>query len=69
MAACAVENCRRKASRNPPAFQTEGAFGSWVLRLVIDEALLILYPDQADAIDRRDSCLPFTTNMTSSGKR
>jgi DNA-directed RNA polymerase specialized sigma24 family protein len=43
MAACAVENCWLKASRNPPRFESEGAFGSWVLRLLINEALSILH--------------------------
>jgi DNA-directed RNA polymerase specialized sigma24 family protein len=43
MAACAVENCWLKASRNPPGFESEGAFGSWVLRLLINEALSILH--------------------------
>jgi DNA-directed RNA polymerase specialized sigma24 family protein len=43
MAACAVENCWLKASRNPHGFESEGAFGSWVLRLLINEALSILH--------------------------
>jgi DNA-directed RNA polymerase specialized sigma24 family protein len=43
MAACAVENCRLKASRNPRGFESEGAFGSWVLRLLINEALSMLH--------------------------
>lgn len=43
MAACAVRNCRLKASRNPPSFETEGAFRSWALRLLISEALSILH--------------------------
>jgi hypothetical protein len=41
LAARAAENCRLKVSLNPPAFENEGAFGSWVLRLLIDEALSI----------------------------
>jgi len=28
----AVQNCWLKASRNPPAFEDEGAFRSWLLR-------------------------------------
>jgi DNA-directed RNA polymerase specialized sigma24 family protein len=38
----AVENCRIVASRNPPGFEYEGAFRSWVARILIDETLAIL---------------------------
>jgi DNA-directed RNA polymerase specialized sigma24 family protein len=38
----AVENCRIVASRNPPGFEYEGSFRSWVARILIDEALAIL---------------------------
>ena len=38
----AVQNCRITASRNPPRFQYEGAFRSWLVRVLIDEALAIL---------------------------
>jgi DNA-directed RNA polymerase specialized sigma24 family protein len=38
----AVENCRIVASRNPRDFAYEGAFRSWVARILIDEALAIL---------------------------
>jgi DNA-directed RNA polymerase specialized sigma24 family protein len=52
-AAIAVENCLLSASRHVPAFDCEGAFRSWLVRLAIDEALAILHgrsiPD-----DRRD---------------
>lgn len=37
-----VENCRVTASRNPPTFEYEGAFRSWLVRILIDEALAIL---------------------------
>jgi DNA-directed RNA polymerase specialized sigma24 family protein len=43
MAASAVRNCHLKASRNLPTFETEGAFRSWALRLLISEALSILH--------------------------
>ena len=36
-----VQNCWLTASRNPPKFEHEGAFRSWLLRIVIDEALAI----------------------------
>ena len=38
----AVHNCRITASRNPPRFEYEGAFRSWLVRVLIDEALAIL---------------------------
>jgi|HubBroStandDraft_6_1064221.scaffolds.fasta_scaffold331430_1 DNA-directed RNA polymerase specialized sigma24 family protein len=37
----AVESCRTTASRNPPRFEYEGAFRSWLVRVLIDEALAI----------------------------
>jgi hypothetical protein len=41
-AEAAVKNCYRIASRNPPKFQSEGAFKSWLVRILIDEATLLL---------------------------
>jgi DNA-directed RNA polymerase specialized sigma24 family protein len=41
-AGIAVENCMIVASRNPPDFEYEGAFRSWVARILIDEALATL---------------------------
>jgi RNA polymerase sigma-70 factor, ECF subfamily len=38
----AVQNCLLTATRNTPKFESEGAFRSWLLRILIDEALLIL---------------------------
>jgi DNA-directed RNA polymerase specialized sigma24 family protein len=37
-----VESCRVTASRNPPTFEYEGAFRSWLVRILIDEALAIV---------------------------
>lgn len=37
----AIQNCREAASRNPPHFQSEGAFRSWLVRILIEEALAI----------------------------
>ena len=37
----AVESCRITASQNPPRFEYEGAFRSWLVRVLIDEALAI----------------------------
>ena len=38
----AVRNCFAAASQNPPAFKSEAAFHCWLIRILIDEALLIL---------------------------
>jgi DNA-directed RNA polymerase specialized sigma24 family protein len=38
----AVKNCWRSASSNPPHFEHEGAFRSWLVRILIDEALALL---------------------------
>ena len=42
----AMHNCWRTASRNPPRFEYEGAFRSWLVRVLIDEALAILRESQ-----------------------
>ena len=38
----AVQNCWRTASRNPPHFEYEDAFRSWLVGVLIDEALILL---------------------------
>jgi DNA-directed RNA polymerase specialized sigma24 family protein len=38
----AVRTCRAAASRNPPSFESEGAFRSWLVRILIDEACALL---------------------------
>jgi DNA-directed RNA polymerase specialized sigma24 family protein len=45
----AVKNCRLTASRNPPGFGSEGAFKSWLVRILIDEATLLLRNRQSHA--------------------
>jgi DNA-directed RNA polymerase specialized sigma24 family protein len=42
----AVENCWHSASPRAPQFEYEGAFRSWLLRVLIDEALLLLRKGQ-----------------------
>ena len=37
----AIENCWLRASRNSPQFKYKGAFRSWLIRVLIDEALAI----------------------------
>jgi catechol 2,3-dioxygenase-like lactoylglutathione lyase family enzyme len=43
MAEHALQNCWFRASRNPQKLENEGAFRSWVVRLLISEALSILH--------------------------
>jgi DNA-directed RNA polymerase specialized sigma24 family protein len=45
----AVKNCRLAASRNPPRFSSEGAFRSWLVRILIDEATLLLRTKQGNS--------------------
>jgi len=44
----AIENCRVKASRNPPEFEREGAFHSWLVRILMDEALAVRHRRRID---------------------
>jgi hypothetical protein len=44
----AVRNCRLTASRNSPGFSSEGAFKSWLVRILIDEATLLLRNKQSN---------------------
>src|SRR5215469_13364162 len=37
----AIERCRLRSSLNPLQFEYEGAFRSWLLRVLIDEAVAI----------------------------
>ena len=48
----AVRNCWFMASRNPPQFESEGAFRSWMLRLLISEALSILHQDNIEMSEK-----------------
>ena len=61
MAESAVQNCWFKAARNPPGFESEGTFYSWILRRVISEALHILHQRPKEARGRKTS-LSFASN-------
>lgn len=37
----AMENCYRKASSQPKRFTSDGEFGSWMMRLLINEIVLV----------------------------
>jgi DNA-directed RNA polymerase specialized sigma24 family protein len=39
----AIHNCWLTASQKRPSFDREGAFRSWLVRVLIDEALAILH--------------------------
>ena len=41
VAEVAVQNCFRRSSRNPPRLPCESEFGSWLLRRLIEEALVL----------------------------
>jgi DNA-directed RNA polymerase specialized sigma24 family protein len=47
----AVKNCRLTASRNPPQFSSEGAFKGWLVRILIDEATVLLRKRQNNPAD------------------
>jgi DNA-directed RNA polymerase specialized sigma24 family protein len=53
-AADVVENCVVTGSRNLPTFESEGAFRCWLLRVLIDEALLILLQRREKSLIARD---------------
>jgi hypothetical protein len=38
----AIGSCSRRASRHPQWFEHEGEFYSWLLRILIDEALVLI---------------------------
>lgn len=45
----AVRNCWFRASRKLPIFESEGPFRSWIIRLLISEALSILRQSHTEA--------------------
>lgn len=45
----AVQNCIRAASDSAPRFDHEGAFRCWLARILIDEAVTILYKQRRSA--------------------
>ena len=64
----AVRNCRAAASRNPPSFESEGSFRSWLARILIDEACALLRRKQFSSMrsDKESSCQPETTSFRNS---
>jgi len=45
----------RTASRNPPKFDSEGAFRSWLARVLIHEALAILRENRELNVNSKQS--------------
>jgi DNA-directed RNA polymerase specialized sigma24 family protein len=64
IAKSAVQNCWFKAARNPPGFESEGAFRSWLLRRVINEALHILHWRRKDASGTKTSLSFASSELT-----
>lgn len=54
----AVRNCIRIASDRAPRFDHEGAFRCWLARILIDEAVTILYKQEYSAREHVDSRSP-----------
>jgi RNA polymerase sigma-70 factor (ECF subfamily) len=57
----AIENCWLTASRNPPRFEHQSAFRSWLLRVLIDEALAIRRRNEG-SLERRASVEPIPSH-------
>jgi DNA-directed RNA polymerase specialized sigma24 family protein len=60
----AVRNCRDAASRNPPSFENEGAFRSWLARILIEEACALVRRKLRS--DKESSYQPGTTSFRNS---
>ena len=68
----AIGSCWRIASRHPQRFEHEGEFRSWLLRVLIDEALVLLR-ESMPTITPKALCEPvfarvFRNNDVSDGK-
>ena len=64
----AIENCRRIASRNPPHFVYEGEFRSWLLRVLIEEALTFVRERQGE-MDPAAVVKPISVSMSESTEK
>ena len=64
----AVRSCRAAASRNPPNFESGGAFRSWIARILIDEACALVRRKQFASMrsDKESSYQPETTSFRNS---
>jgi DNA-directed RNA polymerase specialized sigma24 family protein len=65
----AVLNCFLEASCNVPRFENEGAFRSWLVRVLIDEALAILYKERIGSTASSEPVLDlFTQGLQGEGQ-
>ena len=65
----AVRNCLLAASCNAPRFENEGAFRSWLVRVLIDEALAILYEERIGSTTSPEPVLDlFTQGLQGEGQ-
>ncbi len=51
----AMENCYRKARSQPKRFASDGEFGSWMIRLLINEIVLVANRRPPDASEWREA--------------
>jgi DNA-directed RNA polymerase specialized sigma24 family protein len=51
----AMENCYREASRQPKRFTSDGEFGSWMIRLLINEFVLVANRRMPEANGMREA--------------
>jgi DNA-directed RNA polymerase specialized sigma24 family protein len=57
----AVQNCLLAASCDVSRFENEGAFRSWLVRVLIDEALAILYKERIGSTTSAEPVLNLLT--------
>jgi DNA-directed RNA polymerase specialized sigma24 family protein len=60
-----VESCFRKACARPPKFASDGAFGSWLMRILLDHALRARAERRQAGIAMRP-CVPTKPRATAS---
>jgi len=65
----AIENCWRTASQCQSRFEYEGDFRSWLLRLLIDEALLVRECQQTSNRDRLGESNPVEVSRQEDTRR
>ena len=54
----AMENCHRKACRQPQRFTSDGEFGSWMIRLLINEIVLVANQRKAESSELSEAECP-----------
>jgi DNA-directed RNA polymerase specialized sigma24 family protein len=54
----AMENCYRKARHNPRRFTSDGEFGSWMIRVLINEVVLVANRRVPEASEMSEAAYP-----------